>query len=115
MLLSVFSNIDAFTSAKKMAAFCGLTLRQRQSGSSINGKGRLSKMGHSQLRESLFFPAIVAMRCNSIIINMKVRSLKVVKCKVLVVGAAMRKLVHIICGVLKSRTPFDENLSTATA
>tara|TARA_R110002073_G_C9371927_1_gene572264 strand:+ start:187 stop:1170 length:984 start_codon:yes stop_codon:yes gene_type:complete len=115
MLLSVFSNIDAFSSAKKMAAFCGLTPRQRQSGSSINGKARLSKMGHSQLRKSLFFPAIVAMQYNPIIISMKVRLLRAGKCKMLIVGAAMRKLVHIIYGVLKSRTPFDENLSAVTA
>ena len=114
-LLSVFSNIDAFSSAKKMAAFCGLTPRQRQPGSSINGKARLSKMGHSQLRKSLFFPAIVAMQYNPIIVNMKVRLLKAGKCKMLIVGAAMRKLVHTIYGVLKSRTPFDENLSAATA
>lgn len=115
ILLCVFSNIDAFSSAKKMAAFCGLTPRQRQSGSSIKGKAKLSKIGHSQLRKSLFFPAIVAMQYNPIIISMKARLLKAGKCKMLIVGAAMRKLVHIIYGVLKTRTPFDENLSAVTA
>ena len=115
MLLSAFSNVEDFSSAKKMAAFCGLTPRQRQSGSSIRGRAKLSKIGDSRLRKSLFFPAIVAMQHNPIIIAMKKRLLKAGKCKMLIVGAAMRKLVHIIYGVLKNRTPFNENLSRATA
>lgn len=115
MLLSAFSKIEDFASAKKMAAFCGLTPKQRQSGSSIRGRAKLSKIGSSRLRKSLFFPAIVAMQYNPIIISMKKRLLKAGKCKMLIVGAAMRKLVHIIYGVLKTRTPFNENLSGAIA
>jgi transposase len=38
MLISAYSNIEDFSSAKKMAAFCGLTPKQRQSGSSIKGR-----------------------------------------------------------------------------
>jgi hypothetical protein len=41
--------------------------------------------------------------------------LKAGNCKMLIVDAAMRQLVHIIYGVLKTRTPFNENLSGATA
>lgn len=115
MLLSAFSKIEDFDSAKKMAAFCGLTPRQRLSGSSIRGRAKLSKIGSSRLRKTLFFPAIVAMQYNPIIISMKKRLLKAGKCKMLIVGAAMRKLVHIIYGVLKTRTPFNGNLSEATA
>ena len=115
MLLSAFSNIEDFASAKKLAAFCGLTPKQRESGSSLKGRAKLSKIGHSRLRRSLFFPAIVAMQYNPIIISMKKRLLKAGKCKMLIVGAAMRKLVHIIYGVLKTRTPFNANLSAATS
>jgi len=32
-----------------------------------------------------------------------------------VVGAAMRKLIHIIYGVLKTRTPFNQNLGAITS
>jgi len=101
MLLSAFSNVEDFSSAKKMAALCGLTPRQRQSGSLIRGRAKLSKIGDSRLRKSFFFPAIVAMQynfkaSNPIIIAMKKRLLKAGKCKMLIVCAAMRKFVHII-------------------
>jgi transposase len=115
LLLSAFSRVENFSCAKKMAAFCGLTPRQRQSGSSLNGKAKLSKIGHRTLRKSMFFPAIVAMQYNPAIISLKNRLLGAGKCKMLIVGAAMRKLIHIIYGVLKTRTPFDRNLSAATA
>jgi hypothetical protein len=37
------------------------------------------------------------------------------KCKILLAGAAMRKLIHIVYGVLETSTPFDRNSSAATA
>jgi len=38
---------------------------------------------------------------------MKQRLTEAGKPKMLIVGAAMRKLVHIIYGVLKNKVPFD--------
>ncbi|HEX6184105.1 MAG TPA: IS110 family transposase, partial [Pyrinomonadaceae bacterium] len=35
------------------------------------------------------------------------------KCPMQVIGAAMRKLLHIAYGVLKSGRPFDPKLKTA--
>ncbi len=37
------------------------------------------------------------------------------KAKMAVLGAAMRKLLHIVLGVLKSGKPFDPNIMTAPA
>lgn len=114
-LLSSFADIENFSTAKKMAAFLGLTPRERQSGTSLRGRASLSRMGNRLLRKSLFFPALVAMKYNPIIKAMRERLLKAGKPKMLIVGAAMRKLVHIIYGVLKNRTPFNENLGAAIA
>lgn len=32
------------------------------------------------------------------------------KPKMVIIGAAMRKLIHMIYGVLKNKTPFDSNM-----
>ena len=56
VLLSYFSSIHRFSHAKKLAAFCGVTPRVCDSGSSINKYRRLSKVGASDLRKVLFFP-----------------------------------------------------------
>jgi len=109
-----FLTPSEFTGAKQVAAFLGLNPRQHQSGSSVRGKARLSKTGDSRLRVAFYMPAIVAMRYNPIIKAFSQRLLAAGKPKMLVVGAAMRKLAHIVYGVLKSGQPFNAKLALAT-
>lgn len=109
-LLSYFSTINKFDNAKKLASFCGVAPREFQSGSSVKGRGGMSKIGSAQLRKALFLPAMVAIRYNPTIIKLKERLTRQGKAKMVIIGAAMRKLIHVIFGVLKNNTPFNENL-----
>jgi transposase len=102
---------EKFESAKKVAAYLGLTPRHFESGSTVHGKTRLSKIGDAELRKSLYFPAITAIRYNPIIKAFYDHLLRAGKCKMVAICAAMRKLVHIIYGVLKSNRPFDANIA----
>jgi hypothetical protein len=54
-------------------------------------------------------PAIVAKSCNPIIHNFCVRLSQSGLKPMEVIGAAMRKLLHLVFGVLKSGRPFDPN------
>ena len=105
-VLSEFSQIDQFKNAKALAAFVGVTPKIRESGTSVRGRSMMSKMGRSSLRKSFFMPALVALRYNPIIMALKERLTKAGKAKMAIVGAAMRKLIHIIYGVLKHKQPF---------
>lgn len=96
-----------FKRAKQVAAFLGLNPELHESGSSVRGKARMSKTGDGRLRAALYMPAIVAMRHNPLIKEFSMRLLAAGKPKMLIVGAAMRKLVHIAFGVLHSGKPFD--------
>lgn len=107
VVLSEFAQIDRFKNAKCLAAFIGVAPRERQSGTSLRGRTVISKIGRSQLRKAFFMPALVALRYNPLIAAMKARLLAAGKAKMAIVGAAMRKLVHLIYGVLKSGVPFD--------
>lgn len=109
-LLSHFSTINKFDNAKKLASFCGVAPREFQSGSSVKGRGGMSKIGSAQLRKALFFPSMVALRYNPTMIKLKGRLTLQGKAKMVIIGAAMRKLIHVIFGVLKNNTPFNENL-----
>jgi len=102
--LPVFERCDH---VQKVVAFIGLAPRQFISGSSIKGKPRLSKVGHARLRKALYMPALVSIQCNPIIQTFYHR-LKGKNGKVIVCGV-MRKLVHLIFGILKSGRPFDPN------
>ena len=68
---------------------------------------RLAKLGKAGIRSALYWPAITAIRycpsCKAYAERLAARG----KPKKVIIGAVMRKLVHIIYGVLKHRTPYD--------
>lgn len=109
-LLSFVSRIEAFDGARQLAAFAGLTPRRIESGTSIRGKTRLSKIGHADLRKLLYFPAMNAVRHNPLIRAFAERLKANGKAPKLILAAAMRKLLHIAFGVLKSGQPFNPNI-----
>jgi transposase len=94
---------------QKAVAFIGLAPREMISGSSIKGKPRICKVGHARLRKALFMPALVAMRYNPVMIDFGNRLRRKGKNGKVIVCAIMRKLVHLIYGILKSGKPFDPN------
>lgn len=105
-LLAEIPDISQFKNARQLVAFAGLNPRQRQSGSSVSGRSRLSKMGSCRLRTALFMPAMVAKHHNPIIKSFAERLIRNGKSKMAAIGASMRKLLHIVFGVLKHKTPF---------
>ena len=64
LLLSEITDITQYESARQVAAYAGLVPRERQSGTSVRGRTRLSKIGNARLRRALYFPAITAIRCS---------------------------------------------------
>ena len=112
-LLSEIMDVKLYESARQLAAFAGLAPRLHESGSSVRRKPRLSKAGAPRLRKALYFPAISAIRYNPYVKDLSERLRARGKCPMQVIGAAMRKLVHIAYGVLKSGRPFDPGLKTA--
>lgn len=111
-VLSHFGYVEKFSSAKRLSSYLGISPREYQSGSSVRGRSKMSKIGRSSLRKTFFMPALASLRFNPVIREMKERMEKAGKPKMVIVGAAMRKLVHLIYGVLKTKKPFDPNYST---
>lgn len=111
VLLAEIRDITAFDNAAQLAAYAGVTPRHYRSGSSIHGRTRISKRGNATLRAALYFPAMVALRHNPIIraFGDRLRA-SGHKGKAIIV-AAMRKLLHLVYGVLKSQRPFDPNFA----
>jgi transposase len=106
-------NFAAFTHARQVAAFAGVIPRQRQSGSSVRGRSRLSKVGSSRLRRALYFPAVTALRCNPAIQQWAAGLRARGKCEMQIIGAVMRKLLHLAFGVVKSGRPYDPSVGHA--
>ena len=106
-LLAEIGDITAFEDAPQLAAYAGLNPKNSQSGSSVHKKTRISKEGRAFLRYILYMPAIVARKHNPIIMEFCKRLSERRLAEMAIVVAAMRKLLHIVFGVLKNQTPFD--------
>lgn len=96
-----------FSSAEQVAAFLGLVPVEHQSGSSVQKRPRLSKNGDAKTRAVLYMAAVVATRYNPHVKALYERLLTKGKSKMSALGAAMRKLVHLCFGVLKSQRAYQ--------
>jgi transposase len=113
VLLAALGDVHRFENARSVAAFAGLSPKEHQSGK-WKGHTRLSKTGDALLRKALYLPAIVARRHNPLIRAFCERLKAQGKNGKLIVGAAMRKLLVLAYGVLKSGRPFDPNHGLAS-
>ena len=110
VLLSYYGGELRFEKAKEAVAFAGLDPRQHESGSSVRGRPRLSKVGHSALRKALYMPAMVAITKTDWGRAFRDRLKASGKPPMVIIGAMMRKLIHVVFGVLKSGKPFNPTL-----
>lgn len=110
-VLAYAGDVRRFGSAKALAAFIGVTPRQRLSGTSVKGRTMMSRTGHGELRRALYMPGLVARRHNPVLKIFGDRMSAAGLAPKAVVGAVMRKLAHLIYGVIKSGKPFDASFS----
>jgi transposase len=113
VLLSFHGGPPRFDDARPAAAFAGLDPRQPESGSSVRGKPRLSKVGHAGRRKALYMPAMVTLHKTAWGRAFRDRLAAAGKVPMVIIGAIMRKLVHVTFGVLKSGQPFSPALHGA--
>lgn len=98
---------DQFRQTRQIESFCGLAPRQYQSGSSIKGKDRISKVGNSRMRKVLYMPVLAAKDRNPILRAFAERMQKAGKPPKVIICALMRKLLRIMFAVVTSDKPFD--------
>jgi transposase len=115
VILAELDNLEKFNHVRELVAFIGLAPKETFSGSSIKGKPRLCKVGHVRFRKALYMPALVSIQCNPVMIAFYNRLKEKGKNGKVIVCAIMRKLVHVIFGILKSGKKFDPNYKTVLA
>ena len=107
-ILSHVPSINNFGNAKQFAAFIGISPRQHQSGN-YQGKTTISRLGNPALRKAFYMAAMVAKRFNERLQPFVARLQKNGKAPKSIICAVMRKLAHLVFGVLKNKRPFDVN------
>lgn len=105
------SSINKFNSVKQLCAFIGIDPSLRQSGTSVNYRGKISKRGNANLRRTIWQMAIGTIRsCEKFntYFNKKREEGKKFKQAVIAVANKLLKTIFIL---LKNKAMFDEKLA----
>jgi len=112
-LLAEIGDVHRFASARKLVAFAGLTPARFESGTSVGGYTKISRLGSSSLRRMLFMPCLAAIRFNPTVKAFYEKLVNRNKPRKSAVIACMAKLLKIAYGVLTSGTLFRANATMA--
>lgn len=114
-VVSIVAETDGFKlikSSKQLTSFAGLDVVERQSGTSLKGKTRISKKGNSHIRRTLYFPALVAARHNELLKCQYIRILEKGNPKMVASVAIQRKLLTLVYALWKNNLPYDIDYNT---
>lgn len=106
-ILAEMPDLAAYENAHAAAADASVNPSHHESGDTIRRRPKLSKVGKASIRGVLHMPALTAIRHNPVVKALAERLANRGKPKNLIIAAAMRKLIHLVYGVLKNKRPFD--------
>ena len=109
-LLIVYTDaFSRFETAAALCSYCGITPIIRQSGSSVNSRPRISKMGNQKLRNLLFLCSFTACIHNKACRDIYQRITNKGKSKKLALIAVSNKLLKQAFAIAKSGVPYDKD------
>lgn len=116
MLLIVLTDgFTSFESSRQLCSFTGITPTIRQSGTSVRGRSRISKVGNRKLRNLLFMCSFTACRTNKACRELYERIVEKGKSKKLALIAVCNKLLKQAFAIAKSGTYYQENYMSKLA
>lgn len=107
MLLVFTDGFHRFESSKELCSYAGITPTIRQSGSSVKGRSRISKMGNPKLRNLLFMCSFNACKYNKACKALYDRIIAKGKSKKLALIAVCNKLLKQAFSIVKNGIPYD--------
>lgn len=108
-ILAETNGFDLIRNRRQLASYAGFDVRQKQSGTSIKGKPRISKKGNKYLRKAMYFPALTAIRHQKNLKDLYARLVSTHGIKMKAAVAAQRKVLELTYTLYKTNTTYDKN------
>ena len=109
MLLVITNNFTKFENYKQLISYIGFSPRIYTSGTSVKGKGKISKIGNPRARRILYICSLSAKRWNKQAIIMNERLLEKGKHKRVIRVAIANKIVKQAFAIVMSGKMYDKN------
>jgi transposase len=108
-VLAETNGFDLIRNKRQLTSYAGLDVKEKQSGTSIKGKPRISKKGNRYVRKALHFPALCAIRHDQRYKAIFVRLVCRHGIKMKAAVAVQRKLLEMMYTIYKTKTIYDQN------
>jgi len=108
-VLAEVNGFELIRNKRQLTSYAGLDVKEKQSGTSIKGKPRISKKGNKHLRKAMHLPALAAIRCDERFKAIFTRLVSKHGIKMKAAVAVQRKLLEMIFIIYKTNKPYDKN------
>lgn len=108
VIIAETKGFELIRSKKQLTSYAGLDVKEKESGTSVKGKPRISKRGNRYLRKALYMPAMAAIRHSERYkaIFVRIVSRNGIKMKACV--AVQRKLLEMAYTIHKTGIPYNQ-------
>lgn len=107
-VLAETNGFDLIRNKRQLASYAGFDVKEKQSGTSVKGKSRISKKGNKYLRKAMHFPALTAIRCDERFKAVFARIVSKHGIKMKAAVAVQRKLLEMMYTLYKTGTVYDK-------
>ena len=108
-VLSETGGFELIRSKKQLTSYAGLDVREKQSGTSVKGKPRISKRGNKHLRRAMHLPALSAIKHDQRFKAFYIRLVQRHGIKMKAAVAVQRKLLEMTYTIFKTGVAYNKN------
>ncbi len=109
IVLAETNGFELIRNKRQLTSYAGLDVKEKQSGTSVKGKPRISKRGNKYLRKAMHLPALAAIRSDERFKAVFARLVSKHGIKMKAAVAIQRKLLEIIFIIYKTNKPYDKD------
>lgn len=108
-VLAETNGFELIRNKKQLVSYAGLDVKEKQSGTSVKGKPRISKKGNRNLRKAMHLPALSAIKHDEYFKEIFVRLVSKSGIKMKSVVAVQRKLLELIYVLHKNKSVYQKH------
>lgn len=108
IVLAETNGFELTRNKSQLSSYAGLDVKEKQSGTSIKGKPRISKKGNRNLRKSMHLPALTAVKWDENFREIYARLISKHGIKMKALVAIQRKILELIYILFKNETFYDK-------
>ena len=108
-VLAETNGFELIRNKRQLTSYAGFDVKEKQSGTSVRGKARISKRGNRYLRKAMHLPALAAIKHSDRFKAIFVRLVSKHGIKMKAAVAVQRKLLEMIYTIYKTKTLYNED------